>query len=128
MIMYYYLDIAEAKLGRVLMLGKSNQRIPNTDSVYGAHRVVEYIGDKLPYGVVYEPKSNTVRAATPQERQRAALKRLYSGVSLLGKVWTKDDFSIDTFVKRAGDTVTGTLNITAPIPIKVAHGTGIHLY
>lgn len=126
--MYYYLDVEQAKIGRVLMLLKSETRIPDIDTTFGKGVAVELIGDSLPFGVVYDDKAKTVRAATVSERQKAALKRLYSGVELLGKVWTKDDFTMDTFVKKAGDTVTGTLNLTGTVPLKIPHNKGISVF
>lgn len=123
--MYYYIDKEEAKKGRVLMYKKSDTRIDNIDAMFGKGTVVEFIGDSLPFSVVYDEKSGSIRAATVEERQARALKRLYSGVELLGKVWTKDDFDMETFVKRKGDTVSGTLNITAGVPIIIPHNSGI---
>lgn len=126
--MYYYIDVKQAKLGRVLLLEKSETRITDLDSRYGAGVAVELIADSLPFGVKYDEATKTVRAATVEERRAAALKRLYAGIGLLGKVWTKDDFDLDTFVKRAGDSMTGTLNITAGVPIKIPHDSGIHVF
>ncbi len=126
--MYYYLDVEQAKMGRVLMLFKSDTRIQNVDTTFGKGVAVELIADSLPFGVVYDDKSKTVRSATTAERQRAAMKRLYTGVEILGKVWTKDDFTLDTFIKKAGDTVTGTLNLTGSIPLKIPHNKGISVY
>ena len=126
--MFYYISVAQAKLGRVMLMQKSDTRIPDIDSLFGKDIAVEYIGDSLPFGVVYDEANKSVRAATVEERKRASLKRLYAGVSILGKVWTKDDFSLDTFVKRAGDTMTGTLNITAGEPVKIPHNSGISVF
>lgn len=126
--MYYYIDVEQAKQGRVLLLAKSETRIPNIDAVFGAGVAVELIADSLPFGVVYDEVNKSVRAATTQERQARALKRLYAGISLLGKVWTKDDFTLDTFVKRAGDTMTGTLNLTGTTPVIIPYNTGISIY
>lgn len=126
--MYYYLDVSQAKIGRVLMLAKSQTRIPDPDTVFGAGNAVELIADKLPFGVVYDEDSKTVRAATIEERKANSMKRLYAGISLLGKVWTKDDFDMDTFVKRAGDSMTGTLNLTGEIPLKIPYGKPINVF
>lgn len=127
-IVYYYISVAQAKLGRVMLLQKSSSRIPNLDSVFGKDVAVEFIGDSLPFGVVYDENNKSVRAATVEERKRASMKRLYTGVSILGKVWTKNDFTLDTFVKRNGDTMSGTLNITTGVPIRIPHNSGIHVY
>lgn len=126
--MYYYIDVEQAKLGRVLLLEKSSVRLPNIDTLYGTGVAVELIADTLPFGVIYDEKNKSVRAATTEERRAKALKRLYTGVSILGKVWTKDDFTLDTFVKRTGDSMTGTLNITSATPIKIPHASGISVY
>lgn len=126
--MYYYIDVEQAKQGRVLLLEKSETRLNNIDAIYGKGVAVELIAPSLPFGVVYDTANNTVRAATAEERQARALKRLYAGVSLLGKVWTKDDFTLDTFVKRAGDSMTGTLNLRASVPVQIPYSSGISVY
>lgn len=126
--MYYYLDVEQAKLGRVMMLDRSETRITDIDTTFGVGVAVELIADSLPYAVVYDENSKTVRAATVEERQRAALKRLYTGVEILGKVWTKDDFTMDTFVKKNGDTMSGTLNLTGSVPLRLPYNKGISIY
>lgn len=126
--MYYYIDVEQAKLGRVLLLKKSPTRLNNIDSLFGEGVAVELIADSLPFAVVYDEKNKSVRAATAQERQARALKYLYAGMSLLGKVWTKNDFNMDTFVKRAGDSMTGTLNLTGNVPLTIPYNKGISIY
>lgn len=126
--MYYYIDVEQAKQGRVLLLEKSSTRLNNLDNVYGKGVVVELIADSLPFGVVYDSVNKSVRAATTEERQARALKKLYAGISLLGKVWTKDDFTMETFVRRTGDTMSGTLNITSSTPLQIPYNSGISIY
>ena len=126
--MFYYISVAQAKLGRVMLLQKSADRITNVDDTFGKGIAVEYVGDNLPFGVVYDSVNNSVRAASVEERKRASMKRLYAGIGLLGKVWTKDDFDIDTFVKKTGDTMTGDLVFTNGATVKLPHGTGTNIY
>lgn len=126
--MYYYIGVEEAKRHRVLLLRKSESRIPNIDSVFGKGVAVEYVGDSLPISVVYDGGNRSVRAESTQERKTRNQKRLYTGVSILGKVWTDKDFNLETFIKKAGDNVNGTLNFTSGTPIKIPHGSGISAF
>lgn len=127
--MYYYIDKEVAKeTGRPLLLKKTTDRIIDLDSEFGKDVAVEFIGDKLPFSVVYDEDNNTVRAATEQERKARAMKRLYAAISLLEGVWTKEDFSLDDFILAAGDTMTGTLVLNGQIPMTIPYNRGIRVY
>lgn len=127
--MYYYIDKEVAKeSGRPLLLKKTTDRILDLDSEFGAGVAVELIADKLPFAVVYDESTNSVRAASTQERQARSTKRLYAGVSLISGIYTKQDFSISDFVAVAGDTMNGTLILNGTVPMTLPYNRGIRVY
>lgn len=127
--MFYYLHKEEAKnTGRPLLLKKSNERITNMDAEFGREIAVEYIGDKLPFSVVYDESNNSIRAASERERIARARKRLFSGTKMFGDVWTKADFNIDDFLKKTGGKVTGTVDFAGGRPITLPYDRPIGIY
>lgn len=125
---YYYLEKSNALRGIPLLLRKSDSRITDIDAEFGTGVAVEYIGEKLPFSVVYDEQSNTVREATDLERKARSTKRLYVGLGLLGKVWTDEDFSPDDFVHVKGDDIAGTINFLANIPFTIPYNKGFRIY
>ena len=125
---YYYLKVESAKKGTPLLLKKSDTRITDMDAEFGSGVAVEYVGESLPFSVVYNEDNHTVRAATVEERRARSKKRLYAGMSLLGKVWTDKDFNLEDLVHVAGDDVNGTLKFLANVPFTIPYNKGFHVY